>query len=135
MLRLLCTILSIVAFPQTILETHPRNGGRQPIDVKLERAKQISGIVRARFVLAAAAAPCRQSDNLFGYNLLISHFTGLSETVLATAARDGLQQGGKTRAERASPPCASALDDLQRADDGLVVLAERVAHEPALVPR
>ena len=85
-------------------------------------------MVKIRFALARAAAPCRHVDNLFGYNLLLSRFSDKQQALIVTAARDGWEHGGNTAAaDDDARNCTTKLNGLRAADDELVVLSEQVA--------
>ena len=139
MFRLLLIFSLIVALPQPAnVEPHgdqhrgttagPAVG---PPRRESDLARQVADAVRARFAAAAAAAPCRRTDNLFGYDLLLSKIPAPQRPAVTAAAHEGTQKG----VIQPPPSCSVALQSLQSADDALMVLSERVARDPAFATR
>ena len=128
MLRFLVVVPLLVGLPQRVGEEARPTTLRHFVDHQFEAALRVSDVVKIRFLVARAAAPCRHVDNLFGYNLLLSYFTDKQQAMIATAAHEGWEQGGRTAAaEENAGDCTVKLRGLQAADDELVVLSEQVA--------
>ena len=132
MFRFLMLVPLIVGLPRPIAEeAHPR-GLSNYVNREFEAALRVSDVVKIRFLVARAAAPCRHVDNQFGYNLLLSHFTAIEQALIVTAARVGWEQGARAADAGDEPEsCTAKLRGLQAADDELVVLSEQVANAGA----
>ena len=80
--------------------------------------------VRDRFALSAAVQDCQHTENLYGFDLLLSVVPERRRADLLAAKEDGLR-----RPKAPSPDeddCATRLNKLDNADDGLVLWAEKV---------
>ena len=135
MLRLLLMLAVLLTYPHKLaheLRYDPRNPFADPV---FTGALRVAGAVRQRFSVAAEAAGCRAPDNLYGYELLLSRFSGEQQQPIRLAAREGADDGASRAASRATLPaalpgsgvvdCAAVLKRLRAADDQLMVLAER----------
>ena len=128
MFRLILILPLVIGLPRSVAEeAHPSTLSHF-VDRKFEAALRVSDVVKIRFLIARAAVTCRHADNLFGYNLLLSHFSDKQQAVIVTAAREGWDQGIQSAAgDSDAVDCRATLRGLQAADDELVVLAEQVS--------
>jgi len=129
MVRLLATTLLLLVLPQTTAVESSRDPLRPYVDRKFQTALRAVQLVRLRFELATAAGPCRGTENLFGYRLLLDQFPAGEQAMIKTAEIEGRDQGGRRVIPSGqAPACAAALRNLYAADNELLVLAERAEH-------
>lgn len=125
MLRLLMTCALIFVPAGTAIRASDQPAQRNG---DLEAARRAGVVVRTRFALAAQNKNCRPWDNLYGYNLLLKQSSDEQRQILRAAEAEG-RQSGEADASAANPhrSCAAAVNQIDQADNQLLVLAEHAA--------